>query len=847
MQFGTPHIWGVPVFNNTDGIYPGRDVICQVAGSHCHSLLPDGRLGTIGNRASAFTEPAKSEDMNPLRPFVAQARFFTLALILILGLCPSCVPTLQPTEVHTQPAATVSSGATLAIPGDRIAANGYHTCILTAEGGVKCWGANDYGQLGDGTTTQRSTPVDVKGLTSGVATLAVGKFHTCVVMEASRGGGVKCWGNNTYGQLGDGTTTSQSTPVNLSDLANGVTALAAGESHTCALTADGVECWGANWNGQLGDSTTTARSRPVHVSGLTGGVAALVAGERHTCVLMDAAHGGAVKCWGDDYFGELGNGSTADATTPVDVSGLASGVTALATGGWHTCALTDAAHGGRVKCWGLNSRGQLGDSTAAKRTTPADVNGLASGVTALVAGFEHTCALTAGGTVQCWGGNTAGQLGDGTTTSRQSPEEVSGLTRGVVALAAGWYHTCAMMDVSLGGGIKCWGDDQFGQLGDGTNAQRTPVDVNTLTAGVAGLAAGSEHTCAVLDGAHGSGAMCWGHNSFGQLGDGTTVNRTAPVVVAGLVSGVTILAMGGDHTCAVMVGGSVKCWGNNRFGQLGDGTDITRIAPVDVSGLAGGVIALVAGERHTCAVTVVGGVKCWGDNTFGQLGNGFTTPQSVPTDVIGLESGVVALAAGGWHTCALMDADHGGGVKCWGLNSSGQLGDGTDNQRNAPTDVNGLASGVTAVAAGFEHTCALTAEGAVKCWGANNSGQLGDGTTTSRNTPVDVSTLVNGITALAVGFEHTCALTAEGAVKCWGANNSGQLGDGTALLRPSPADVSGLDSGVTALVAGFEHTCALRTGGIKCWGSDEYGQLGRGTMLQSLVPVDVAKSFPPHQ
>ena len=362
----------------------------------------------------------------------------------------------------------------------------------------------------------------------------------------------------------------------------------------------------------------------------------------------------------------------------------------------------------------------------------------------------HTCALAKGGGVKCWGYNSDSQLGDGTNTSRKTPVNVFGLSIGVTAVAVGDLHSCALTRV---GGIKCWGNNFLGQLGDGTTSGRiTPVDVVGLSHGVIAIAAGFEHTCALTRGGR---VKCWGDNRNGDLGDGTNTARPTPVDVRDLGTGVASLATGARHTCALTTAGGVKCWGYNHYGQLGDGTTSSHFLPHDVIGLTAGVVALAAGDRHTCALTGAGGLKCWGGNFFGDLGDGTQFSRVAPVDVVGLKTGAAAVTAGGDHTCALTNA---GGVKCWGFNGVGQLGDGTEFNRLTPVHVFGLATGVVAVTAGFFYTCAATSAGSIKCWGDNRFGQLGDGTLSNNLIPIDTRNIVGLVRAWAK--LATSALTA---------------------------------------------------------------------------------------
>ncbi|MEZ4713867.1 MAG: hypothetical protein R3A44_42175 [Caldilineaceae bacterium] len=684
-----------------------------------------------------------------------------------------------------------------------------HTCGVTEAGGMMCWGRNYSGELGDGTTTYSSIPVAVSIVSGTVDRVATGEGFTCVLLTT---GPLQCWGANEFGQLGNGTTDPYLTPTAVSGLSSGVQGVAAGDAFVCALTSAGdVFCWGKNAEGQLGDGTTTDRTTPVMVSNLPNPVMALAVGTAHACALTNQD---AVYCWGRNAERQLGNNATTNRSMPVLASGLPSGAAELAAGFGHTCVRTAA---GTVACWGNNGSGELGNGGTTDSGVPVTVLGLSNALE-IRAGQFFTCVRTATDGAQCWGGNWDGQLGNGDRDDRTSPTTVSGLGSGVIALGTGTDHGCA---ARAGGGMTCWGGNWDGQLGNGvTLLHKTAVAVTGITATVAQVAAGAWHNCLMTSR---GGVQCWGSNWLGQVGDGSRDDRGTATNVMGMPSGATILAAGDRHTCAVQNG--LLCWGGNEEGQVGIGSATELQAkPIAVLNQPTNVTGLVLGERHSCALAG-GGVFCWGANDAGQLGVGQQTPRNLtPTAVPGLGSGVAAIAAGELFTCALLAV---GDVQCWGVNEAGQLGDGSYTQQFTPVAVNGLPTGVTALAAGVEHACVLTGDGRVYCWGANWAGQLGDGTEDDRSAPTAVVGLSRSALAISAGQYHTCARLDGGGLQCWGYNATGQLGDDTLANRRTPTTVVGLTGNVQQVAAGGEHTCALVVlSGLFCWGLDTSGQIG---------------------
>jgi alpha-tubulin suppressor-like RCC1 family protein len=348
---------------------------------------------------------------------------------------------------------------------------------------------------------------------------------------------------------------------------------------------------------------------------------------------------------------------------------------------------------------------------------PADVQVGLNGVTDIFAGRVNSCARLTDGTFRCWGYNREGQFGDGSMTSRYASTPVPTLV-GVARLVLGRYHSCALMTDTT---IRCWGSNDRGQLGDGTMTNRLEMTPVPGLTGVAEIALGPSCTCVRMA----SGTIsCWGFNRDGQFGDGTNTSRLTPTPIPG-IAGVTQLVLGDESTCARLEDSTVRCWGTNQGGQLGDGTVTAHLSPLRVSGLTG-VAEIAIGDRHACARMSDSTVRCWGQNDRGQLGDGTMTDRLLPTPVLGLRE-VTQITVGSLHTCARTSD---GAVRCWGINASGQLGDGTRDPRLIPNAVVGLdSSGVSAIqiAGGNAHTCARMSDATVRCWGANQFGQLGDG------------------------------------------------------------------------------------------------------------------------
>ncbi|MFN8019249.1 MAG: DUF4214 domain-containing protein, partial [Acidimicrobiales bacterium] len=590
-----------------------------------------------------------------------------------------------------------------------VSAGGAHTCAVSELGDVWCWGQDFWGQVQPGgTSTTSATPVKVAGLPK-VDRVAAGYDYTC-----ARGvdGSVWCWGNNGEGQLGFGTVGDADLgPSQVSGIGAAVRSLDAGAASTCALTvAGGVRCWGNNAAYQLGNGTTTGGIAPVTPTGLGSGVREVDAGTDASCAVLTT---GALRCWGQNFGGDVGTAGRAPAPTPAAASGLTGGVRDVAAGDYGTCALLAS---GSARCFGQPYSGELGNGTDAALRTPTAIT--PTGAAKVAVSDTSTCIVRSAGGLRCIGSNWAYQLGNGaaeTATSLAGATPTG--TTGAVGVDVGQGHAC---EVEGDGQVRCWGLNGYGQVSGATN----PVTAPQLVTGVGGdavsIATGDRHTCA----ARPTGVKCWGDNADGQLGTGNQTASSSPVAVTNLSEDVVEVTAGRSHTCVRISDGSLRCWGRNN-GALGNGTNSSRsTTPVAPIGIASGATSVAAGDTHTCAA-VNGAVKCWGAN--GNFQTGYTTStatQTSPYAVPSLTSGWVEVAAGGDTSCARNTT---GRVVCWGANDY-QVAD-TSTSSSVGTPVERIASGAVDIdlGSGGDTACAVKGDGSTVCWGLTDEGQGGQG------------------------------------------------------------------------------------------------------------------------
>jgi alpha-tubulin suppressor-like RCC1 family protein len=584
--------------------------------------------------------------------------------------------------------------------------DGSHACALISNHTVECWGNDYYGQLGGGGKRGNSAPVRAEGIRNAVQ-VSAGARHSCALLSSGR---IDCWGYGKTGQLGNGTERTSRLPSRVKHITHALE-VSAGGDQTCAVVSGGaVKCWGGNGNGELGIGKKNLLESPVPLKvKLPGKAVSVSAGTRSTCALLDT---GAVYCWGANDFDQLGTGETFDelakSYSPLRVANL-DGATAVSVGAMNACALTS----GGVECWGDNSLGLVTEDMGGSSPTPVAVQGLAN-VASVYAGPGLTCAVLSGGRVSCWGINSGGQLGVSPVIKDRSVPLLLPKIEHAVRVAGTTDHACALIS---DGTVECWGANNAGQLGNGKKTMSlAPVKVKGISNAIE-VGAGPNFSCALLSG---GAVKCWGYNGDGELGNGASErDHLTPVRVSGVTNAVSLdVGVGSEYSaCVVLASGRVECWGNcdpddpmsctgsdsptdvgissaveasveSECALISDGTvtcwELDPLAAQDqptfheITGLENAVH--ISGN---CALLASGGVDCWE-----YLGSEDTAvPIPGITSALQVSSSAIQVSSFGSSACALLSDRT---VECWGSNSYGQLGNEQSGFSPVPVPITGL-------------------------------------------------------------------------------------------------------------------------------------------------------------
>lgn len=610
-----------------------------------------------------------------------------------------------------------------------------------------------------------------------------------------------CWGNNSAGQIG-GAQAFYTTPVSvLPD--QKIISISAGGKHTCAVNMQQkIYCWGSNDKGQLGSPVSNQSKAPTPILSAVK-FSSVSAGYNHTCAIdVDKV----LYCWGDNSSGELGIGTTEGfRDTPQKLPSL---YLMVSTGAYNTCGI-DLNQ--KALCWGKNTEGQLGlANTSNLHPYPAALPTTLNFERIVLSRYNHTCAVTTDHQAYCWGRNEQGQLGNGTQTDievQTTPQKVA-LQNPVREIAVGLKFSC-----SLGDETACWGSGLFGTLGDGSYLSRTPQAVqgnlqfSSISTGAITCGTTLQHK-----------AYCWGNNHFYQLGTGDRITTSVPVAVKTdqLFKQIRVpKKMFWNITHGVTNQDKIYQWG--------------QFDTTPVSAFQTAFINIAQGVEHACGLTSAGKAYCWGKNTFGQLGdntfNSNYTPVAVQTALT-----FIQIEVGEDHSCGLT-TDH--LMYCWGSNNQGQFGAPTAGLPLGITDKTPVLKFESIASSGEDHMCGITLDKKTYCWGGyvDPKNPLPDQTIP----PTQVHPQLQ-FTQVAVSGRHACGITSEQELYCWGNNDQGQLGNGTLQSSSTAVKVAG-NLKFEAVQVDSSYSCALSTNHqAYCWGFNESGRLGNGKIAFSWVP-----------
>jgi alpha-tubulin suppressor-like RCC1 family protein len=689
-----------------------------------------------------------------------------------------------------------------------ISAGGSHSTAINTDGQLYAWGDNTVTQLGVPKAATNYSWIQVAG--NDIATLAIRSDYT-----------LWGWGYNNNAALGDGTTISKSSPVQIgtdSWIFISLNATVQGSGGASGIKSDGtLWSWGSNANGQLGDGTSINRSSPVQVLG-GGSWSSVAAGQYARIAIRAGAQAGQVWTWGfNGTYGQLGDGTTISRSSPIQITAASSSFTFVTAASYTSYAIkTD----GTIFAWGYGGSGNIGDGTTTSRSAPVQITSLGSRVFTKIYAYssDHVHAIQNNGKLWGWGTNTTGELGDGTVVSRSSPVQVSGAQNWSTVAGLGGYTQSAGIDTS--GKVYLWSSYNGNVITSGSHIS------NPTYYSWSQISVGPSHTVALREDGK---VFAWGLNSVGQVGDLTILNRSSPVQIGGtgdereyFVS----VSAGTNFTVGVNIIGKIYAWGFNTYGQLGDTTTVSKSSPVLLTAASiasSSFVSISAGDNHVIALTTAGTVFTWGTNGSGQLGQNDTVFRSSPVQIPSM-SNIAQVGAGGSFSVAL---DTSGRLYTWGVNDAGQLGYGYDPVQSITGN-------------GNSNIIMLTASGKLYGVGTNNYGQLGNGTITQLNSFTLVATQPSKTwSSVVMSSYFTLAIATDGTLWSWGENSQGQLGINSVTSQSSPSQVGSSTNWRSISISGGTAYAINSSGGLYGWGYNADGQLGDNTVASKSNPTQI--------
>ena len=601
----------------------------------------------------------------------------------------------------------------------------------------------------------------------------------------------------------------------------------AGNTHTIVVDTTGKSFgWGGNTVGQIGDNSITLRGTPVSVLGAAKTFCKISSGNQYTLAIDK---NGRAWGWGSNNLGQIGDNSSSSKRTPVSVRGAIKTFCQISGGAQHTLAIDK---NGRAWAWGFNFAGQLGDNSSTQRNTPVSVLGAIKTFCKISGAGASSFAIDKNGRAWAWGDNGSGQLGDNSITSRRTPVSVAGAVKTFCEITGGGSHTVA---VDKDGRVWAWGDTSSNQLGNNTSLSKcTPVSVLGAAKTFCKIESNGSHTI-VID--RNGRIWSWGGNGIFQLGDNTNIAKKTPVSVAGAVKTFCEISTGASHTLAIDKNGRAWAWGSNGYGAVGDNNFSTRATPVSVLGTTKTFCKIAGGTDHSVAIDKNGRLWSWGRNIEGQLGDNTTVSKRTPVSVLGAAKTFCKISAAAFHSVAI---DRYSQVWSWGSNSSGQLGNNSTTDALTPVSILGVTKVFCEITSGDRYSAGIDNLGRVWSWGLNDNGQLGDNSTTNQCTPVAILGTTKTFCKISAGQCHTVAIDKNGRVWAWGRNSVGQLGDNSVTQRNTPVSVAGAVKTFCQIAAGNVHTIAIdKNGRSWAWGNNTNLELGINEGGTILTPVRV--------